>query len=73
MATTLRPALPPEAIPHIKAAGRVLAQATADLNRMTPKEIALAAYSPSGPSLEELEAMAYERKYGTPSTQAAAA
>ena len=56
--------LPPEARPHIAAAGRALAHATARLNSMTPKEIAAAAYTPGGPSLETLERLAEARLLG---------
>lgn len=56
--------LPPEAQPHIAAAGRVLAAATARMNNMSPREIALAAYSPGGPSLEQLEKFAAARLRG---------
>ncbi|WP_207605769.1 hypothetical protein [Paenarthrobacter ureafaciens] len=56
--------LPPEAIPHIAAAGRVLARATARMNQMSPREIALAAYTPGGPSLEQLEKLAEARLLG---------
>ena len=54
--------LPAEAKPHIAAAGRVLAQATAMLNAMTPEEIAAAAYTPSGPSKDQLVALARARQ-----------
>jgi len=54
--------LPPEARPHIAAAGRVLAQATAMLNAMTPEEIAEAAYTPGGPSKEQLILLAKARQ-----------
>lgn len=56
--------LPPEARPHIAAAGRVLAEATARLNSMSPREIAEAAYTPGGPSLEQLEKLAEARLWG---------
>ncbi|QSZ49377.1 hypothetical protein [Arthrobacter sp. D5-1] len=56
--------LPPEARPHIAAAGRVLAEATARLNSMSPREIAEAAYTPGGPSLEQLEKLAEARLMG---------
>lgn len=66
--------LPSEAQPHIAAAGRVLAHATARMNSMSPREIAEAAYTPSGPSLEELERIAEARLAGRPvSTPAVAA
>lgn len=39
----LNTSLPPEAAPHIAAAGRVLAEATARMNTMSPREIAEAA------------------------------
>ncbi len=59
--------LPPEApAPHIAAAGRVLAQATALINQMTPDEIAEAAYTPGGRSKEHLRELAQAR----PSTAA---
>jgi hypothetical protein len=56
--------LPPEARPHVAAAGRVLAQATALLNKMTPDEIAEAAYTPGGPSKEQLKHLAEARLLG---------
>lgn len=56
--------LPPESRPHIAAAGRVLAQATARMNSMSPREIAEAAYTPGGPSLEQLELLAEARLLG---------
>jgi hypothetical protein len=56
--------LPPEARPHIAAAGRVLAEATARMNNMSPREIAEAAYTPGGPSLEQLEKLAEARLMG---------
>ncbi|QOT16508.1 hypothetical protein [Paenarthrobacter sp. YJN-5] len=56
--------LPPEARPHIAAAGRVLAQATARMNTMSPREIAEAAYTPGGPSREQLEKLAEARLMG---------
>lgn len=56
--------LPPEARPHIAAAGRVLAEATARLNSMSPREIAEAAYTPGGPTLEQLELLAQARLQG---------
>jgi len=58
--------LPPEARPHIAAAGRVLAEATARMNSMSPREIAEAAYTPGGPSLEQLEKLAEARLMGRP-------
>lgn len=54
--------LPPEAQPHIAAAGRVLAQATALLNSMTPEEIAEAAYTPGGPPKDQLLLLARARQ-----------
>ncbi|MFJ4168524.1 hypothetical protein ACIPY3_03330 [Paenarthrobacter sp. NPDC089714] len=68
--------LPPESRPHIAAAGRVLAQATARMNAMSPREIAEAAYTPGGPSLEQLELLAEARLMGqsvrtVPSTKVA--
>ena len=54
--------LPPEAQPNIVAAARVLAQATAMLNSMTPEEIAEAAYTPGGPSKEQLVLLARARQ-----------
>ena len=58
--------LPPEARPHIAAAGRALAQATARMNSMSPREIAEAAYTPGGPSVEQLERLAEARLLGRP-------
>ncbi|MFK0005506.1 hypothetical protein ACIQTZ_00485 [Paenarthrobacter sp. NPDC090520] len=49
--------LPPEARPHIAAA-------TARMNSMSPREIAEAAYTPGGPSLEQLELLAEARLLG---------
>lgn len=65
--------LPPEARPHIAAAGRALAQATARMNSMTPREIAEAAYTPGGPSVEQLERLAEARLLGKPATAPAVA
>ncbi|MFJ4026057.1 hypothetical protein ACIPWF_00625 [Paenarthrobacter sp. NPDC089989] len=59
----LRP-LAPEAQPHIEAAGKMLAQATARLNSMTPQQIAEAAYRPGGPSMEQLLLLAEARQMG---------
>ena len=56
--------LPPEAQPYIAAAGRVLAEATARMNNMSPREIAEAAYTPGGPPLGVLEEMAKRRFRG---------
>lgn len=56
--------LPPEAQPHIAAAGRVLAAAIARMNTMSPREIAEAAYTPGGLSLQELEKIALARLAG---------
>ena len=58
--------LPPEARPHIAAAGRALAQATARMNSITPREIAEAAFTPGGPSVEQLELLAEARLMGKP-------
>lgn len=65
--------LPPEARPHIAAAGRALAHATARMNSMTPREIAEAAFTPGGPSVEQLELLAEARLLGKPLAPMAAA
>lgn len=39
----------------IESAGEVLATAIAATDRMTPREQAQAAYTPTGPSIDELE------------------
>lgn len=43
-------------------AGRVLAEATRILNQMTPDEAAEAAWTPGGPSKQELISMAKDRQ-----------
>lgn len=53
--------LSPEAQPHIAAAGRVLAETTARMNRMSARQISEAAYTSGGPSVDELEELANAR------------
>lgn len=50
----------------IAQAGRVLAQARADLAVLSPREQAEAAYTPSGPSVDEIEDRIRVRRGMTP-------
>lgn len=50
----------------VSQAGRVLAQARADLAVLSPREQAEAAYTPSGPSVDEIEDRIRLRRGMTP-------
>jgi hypothetical protein len=53
----------------VQRAGQILASARAAAERMTPREQAEAAYTPTGPSVDELERR-IRRRRGIPEAQA---